>query len=518
MSQASPNSEAGINAGRIEFVREEQTSDGDPIPPQDPAWEAYSDVLREFSWTPGTGVEPQRGLTDADPRRHEKGPEEHSMTVMYDLQRPVATVNITDPSSASALGVASGDAGDTNIDVTIYNDDESVSETITTDGSDGTTFVTGSTQFETVGYIEVGSSHAGTITVSVDNSGSPGDTVATLASGTTELNDTAANDAAYDGIARNRENKLPNSHTAVQRQDLGELIASNTVNGSTAKRSRLYTVGIGGAIDEAEVTGDPGEAGSLVQVTLTYEFTRGRSYQVDQPDGTTTLDVVSSDANDTTQTVVIESDAATTAESVSLNGTTTVTTSASFGSIDAVYVTDGSGNPVDHVGDITVSETGGDALVELLGSSSYDDIEGDEGIPALGTGSHAGTVGSSFEKFLGDTVTDAGSDLAFDINSFGVTVSNNTERTPRDDSFAQRVHEGPRDTEITATVAGETETHGAIMRSLQVEAGDIVWEMDGNTFTFPNAVLTDPGERSYEAEQAVVTPDNTFSSEGVELS
>jgi len=328
-------------------------------------------------------------------------------------------------------------------------------------------------------------------------------------------------DAAYDGIARTAGNRLPNSHTFVDRQELAGIAEKNTVDGGNgSKDTRMFVVGIGGYIDSVEGTGDPGDQ-QPISIEIGYEFVQERIYQIDQPDADTALAVQSTDANDTTQSVIIESEDGAVTETVTLDGTTEQTTTASYPDIDAIYVTDGAGNPADHQGDIQVAVYDGAATQETLavldGANQYDDVEGDFGIPAIGAGSHAGVVGTSYEAFIGDTITQSGVGLAHDINSAGFSVSNNTERTPRSDSFGQRISEGIRDTEVTATILGETESHDKVMSALQTQTGDIVWTFDGGTLTFPSSQLDDPGSPTYEAEQNSMTLDNTFISQGVTI-
>lgn len=328
------------------------------------------------------------------------------------------------------------------------------------------------------------------------------------------------NDAAGYGIMRDADNYLYGHHTVNARQEIGEVVENETVDGGTgARRARIYTVVVGGYVDEVVLTGDPGDQ-QPIAVELTYECVRIRSYQIDQPDSSTGLDVESSSANDTSQTVTIEDDSGNT-EDVSLNGTTTVTTSKTdWSTIDAVYVHDGSGEPVEYEGTISVSVTGGATLAEIEGTSAYDGQDYDEGVPVTGTsGSHASAIGSGYEKFIGDTIErPSGTALSYDINSLELTVSNNTERTVRQSTFGQRVHVGPRDTEVAATVVGPSESHTSVMESLQTTKNNIKWTLDNSTITVQDAVLTDPGSRAPDAGQAALTIDNTFAGEGVSVS
>lgn len=323
------------------------------------------------------------------------------------------------------------------------------------------------------------------------------------------------NAAETDGMQRDSDGLLPNTHTVVDRELKGTIAANETLNGSTAKASRSYLVAQGAKISTVEIQGDPSDQQPF-RVVVTYWCEKVREYQVDQPGTADSLDVVSDDANDTSQTVIIEDDSGT-AENVSLNGTTVVTTTKTdWSSIDAVYITDGSGNETDTAGTVSISETtAGDTLVEIDGSASYADVEGDSGIPVTESGSHASAVGSAFERTLADTFTYAGGSLAFEINSKSVEFDNNLGRNTRDDSFRQRIQEGTRDASATATVYGQVESARQFERALQNVGGDVVWTFaSAGSITLSSARMTDPGEYSPEASQAQMMLDTTLTPQG----
>jgi len=325
-----------------------------------------------------------------------------------------------------------------------------------------------------------------------------------------------AQDAAGYGMTRDSDQLLPATITVVDREDKGQLAADSTLNGGTALASRLYTVGIGGKVSDVSVTVDPSDQ-QPVMVEVTYQFEYVRRHQIDQPASSDTLDVVSSDSSDTSQTVVIEDEGAGTSESVNLSGTTTVTTTASFSDVDAIYVTDGSGNPTDTIGTVTVSATSsGNTVTEIEGSNTYAGVEGAHGVPALGSGSHATAIGSSYYRTLQDEITLGGSSTYWlEINSKELSVDNNLNTRMRDDSFRQVIEEGVRDTQLTATVYGETESYSDLKRSLTNNGADIVWTFQsGDTVTLSDAKLVEPGSVSHEAEQTQMTLDNTFEPQG----
>lgn len=415
----SQSTEGGLRRHRIEFVREVRDANGDCETPDDPDWEPYSDNLRSFEWSPGAGVEEQRGVGSADPSNHHKGPEEHQLSVVYDLQRWL-----------------------------------------------------------------------------IDGSGDP-------------------QDAVYDGLARDAANKLHNTHSVLDREDKTNVAQANLVDSSPTPNTRdvrVYTYAYGGHIATASLTGDPSDQ-QPVGVEMEYEFEKVRTVQIDQPSAAQELAV--ENLGSSSVDVTIEDEGASTSETVTVANGATEPTTATFADIDAVELS------TDVDGDVNVYlwDTGGSATEDLLavipGSDSYGDVEGDIGIPALGTGSRASAIGSAYETILGDTITRGGSALAYDVNSKAIEVDNNVERTVRSETVKQRVHVGDRTTTVTATVLGETESQDKILDALTVNEADIVWTLTGGTITVPDAALMSPGSRTVEQGQAAMTLDNEFNGSGV---
>lgn len=408
--------EGGLRPQRIEFVRESSLG----VTPQNPDWEYFSDNMQGFNWSPDPGLESRNGLGTPDVVTHFNGPEEHELTVSYDLQR-----------------------------------------------------------------------------FFVDAQGDPVD-------------------PAGDGITRDSNGLLPNSHTVVAREDKTGLKATETVNGSVSRDTRIFTVAIGCQIDTATLSGDPGSAQPIVP-TLDYMSQKVRKYQVDQPSGSQQIQFVSSDNSDTTQSVTIENAAGTVRETKQLNGTTSVTTSATFDDVDTVYITDGSGNAATTSGNVTVKENGGVDLCVLYGDDAYGHGEGDSGIPATGTGSHASDIGTAYETIINDTITRGGADLGLEINSVELEVSNNIES--REQIGTPRMGQSPglRDVVLTSAVVGEKESVKTASEALRNVGSDIVWTLTGGTLTVKDARLTDPDEISAEVGQAAMSLNNGFTGEGLEV-
>jgi hypothetical protein len=319
-------------------------------------------------------------------------------------------------------------------------------------------------------------------------------------------------DAAFDAILRDGNNDLANSHTVIHRE-------SHVNEGVNGTGRRIYTVGFG-AFADAEMSGDATSdtGANYITISLDYQFEKLRTYQIDQPeDGGETLDVVSSDASDTTQSVVIENDDASTTETISLDGTTVKTTTATFSEIDAIYITDGSGNPSETVGDVTVTGTSSsNDLATLYGSSSYDESEGDEGIPALGTGSKESSISGDYSLFLGSTFEwPAGTDVGERISSFNLSVDNSIEATPDSSSRRQSIDAGNQTPQMTATIFGENETHTKFIDHFQTTTEDLEWTTSKETITLSSATINDPGSRTLSTGEAIMNNDVQFEGTGL---
>lgn len=406
--------EAGLRNKRLYFIRESEFG----VWGADPDMNLYSDTISNYSFTPGATLEERRGVGDPDLSSHERGPESHEFTINYDLVKwPSAT-----------------------------------------------------------------------------------------------------GDASYDGLVRDADNLLPSSHTVIERETKETVAADATVAGNVSRAQRVYTVAQGSLVDEVTVTGDPGSS-QQITVELSYQIQKMRTYKIDQPtsgEGPTELVIASDNAADTNVDVTIEDEGAATAETVSTDGsdgTTEVSTTGTFSDIDAIEITG------DFAGTITVSvntgsataPTAGDALAEIDGSGSYDGVESDDGVPALGAGTQetAGSLGAP-ENFMGDTIQQGGSPIRHEIASGTLSVSNNVASQVRNNQFGMALYPGNRNVTFSATMYGEDTSYHSLEQHLQNTAQDIVWTLDGGTFTLTDATLTSPGDRAAEEGNAVMTVDNEF--------
>lgn len=305
---------------------------------------------------------------------------------------------------------------------------------------------------------------------------------------------------------------------------------------STPKASRTYAVLKGTDINEGTLTAERGEATVLVELTCPAE--RGRSYQIDQP-SSTTLAIKSTNADDTGMTVHIENEDASTTEDVSLDGsdaTTVVATTSAFSDIDAIEVHGPDGNLVgegdaDYKGNIVVGvDTGdpestdytpamGEWLSVLWGNLEYGNTHGDEGIPLLGSGSHADPISGEnqpdyyspqnigIERPPGEAIEHAGG-----VQTLEAEFSNNIERTPSG-GREQIQHHGMRALEATVAMFGET-VSSYFQRIAQSGQGATTRFLFGRNnpehVDWVNAVIseidmeTSAGENSLEREATVM--------------
>jgi hypothetical protein len=220
--------------------------------------------------------------------------------------------------------------------------------------------------------------------------------------------------------------------------------------------------------------------------------------------------------------ITFEDEGAATTETETLTGTTPVATTATFTNIDAIWL------DAEPVGDITISD-GTTTLCVIYGSATYAQLandgsegtglEGDQGVPLLGSGSHDTTpIATAYEQFIDDTITRGGSALATYINSAEMRVSNNLEMFPQLGEMGKIIVPGLRNVELSASVFGPSESHTQIMDHLRVVESNIVWTLNGGTLTLTGAVLRDPPSRSYTAEEVTMSLDCVFVGQGVAAS
>jgi len=308
----------------------------------------------------------------------------------------------------------------------------------------------------------------------------------------------AADTPLYEAFVRNCDDELA-SRTIVQRE-------KHCTGGVLSNGVRMYTVLDGAKPASAKIPGDPGQAGPI-EVVISYTAEKGREYEINQPATAAVVCVESTNVLDEGGTITIEADSGT-QEAITIGGTGSVT----FLTIDAMELT------AETLGNITLLDgtDAGATLATIYGSAAYDDTEGDLGVPVIpATGARTASLGYGYEKFLGDEITYSGGDLAYEINSVELSVDNSVEAKPRHNKRAQRIVEGNRTIQLTATVMGEDEHYDQVTRHLQTTEADIVWTLTSSTLTVSNAVLVTVGDKSVEEGGAYLAFDSVFEGEGI---
>lgn len=333
----------------------------------------------------------------------------------------------------------------------------------------------------------------------------------------------ATGDALYDGLARQGDELLPDSHTILTREDKTQVGADATVSGNTARPTRLYLYGRGGLISEGAMQGNPSEQ-QPISVELTYTFQYLRPQQIDQPtsgEAPTYLTLRSTDASDTSLAVEIEDEGAGTSETVNLDSgdaTSIVSTSNEYADVDAIYVSgENAGDVVVSINDGSdTSPTEGDEIARVFGTASYDGVESDYGVPVIGTGSRE-TVGSlgAPENFIGTAIQADQSPYPYRIQSINLSVANNLESTEVADQFGMHMIPGNRELTWDATMFGETASIDSLQAHLQNEARDMDWPLTSGTIRLDQTRLQSPGEVAKEEGQAVMTVENGWTAEGL---
>lgn len=314
-----------------------------------------------------------------------------------------------------------------------------------------------------------------------------------------DLQNWISSDAANDGIQRDSDNRLKNTHSVVARE---EHASGGAANGGR----RLFTVGKGGRIAEVVLPFET-EEGQPIQTELTYQFEKVRTYDVSQPSSSTTVTVGSSNSNDS-GTVTIESEGGSTSEDVSITADGSSTSSCSFADLDAIELDS------EQPGDIVVTNGSGSTLVTLNGQNSYDTGEGDLGIPALGTGSHS-SISGSFEVFNDDTLDYSGTAIADVVHSAEARIQNDLQDPTRKETPKRVIDAANRTVEVDVTLSGPDETDQQTVDYLTDTENTIKWTGDGGNLQFDNAHIWDTANIGKETGEARLPLDVTFRSKGI---
>ena len=491
--------EAGIREQRVDSMRETSgalATSGVFVP--------FGDVVKRFSWNPDAAIEARRGIGSVDSLGFDTGPESHSCVIGYLLQG--AQVVAATLQSGDATGTLAADQIQwTAVKAGHDGNDITVALVAGTADADGVTVVGRDI------VIEVGTALAADLCTLVNANTdvaallSCATTAVTSATGTVAAAVEAALTAGVstplaEAFNRGYDDELE-ARTIVQRE-------KHNTGGESDKGLRTYVVLEGAKPASARIPGDPGAAGPI-EVEINYTLEKGRQYEISQPSVATVLYLLSTNAADYAATVTVEDDDGT-QEEIVVSGTG----STEFLSIDACELAS------ELIGTLTVQEgtAAGATLIVIRGSGDYANAEGDMGVPVLpASGSRTATLGSAYEKFLGDTIQIDGSSIAYDINSSELSVDNSVAANPRSTTRKQRITEGNRVLQLTATVMGENEYQTQVTRHLKATANDIVWTMTNNVFSLWGAVMSDVGDKSVEEGAAFLQFDNTFTGTSITL-
>lgn len=284
------------------------------------------------------------------------------------------------------------------------------------------------------------------------------------------------------------------SHTVVYRSD-------RSFGGADSNGVRRFTVASGAKPVSATIPGDPGED-SPQSIEVQYECEKIRTYAVDQP-SSTTLSVESTDsaADDGNVTVSIEDEGASTTESID-SGSSGANT---FDGIDAAEIT--SGTPQ---GDISITDGSGTTYLTLDGETT-NGIDYDEGIPTLGSGSHASDIGNDPEQFLFLNTTSAysSSAIADRIHQFDLTAEINTDTNAQQGTRRPTIDIGTLVVEADVDIAEDNGSVNQIREFLRGTTGDLELALgDTSTSSAPtlitveSAQLTDVDDQQYSPGDA----------------
>lgn len=488
--------EAGVREQRLDSMRESAAG----ALPTGGVFVPFSDVVERFSWTPDAAVEARRGIGSVDALSHDTGPEAHSAVVAFLMQGAMV---------AGASLETGGTAVDDQVTWTAIKKGFDGNE-ITLTLIDGTADAGGISVIDKDIVCEVGTALVAAC-VALWNSSTALTAIATCA-----VTDAGTGIVAAAAIATLSAGVSTPLSEAFSRDDDGQIEARTIVlrehhyeGGTALYGKRTYVVLEGCKPASARIPGSPGDAGPIV-AEITYTLEKGRQYEISQPSASAKLLMVSSETSDYAlgATITVQDDD-NTQETIAL--VLGATTSAEFANIDAIELA------TEITGTLTVLQgTGaGATLAVIYGSKKYANAEGDLGVPVIPTsGSRTATLGTAYEKFLGDTIeygtVGSGGTLAYDINSVELSVDNSIEAIPRSNTRKQRILEGNRVLQLTATVLGEAEYQRQITRHLQLEASAIAWTLTGSTITLAGARLTSIGDKVVEAGQAYMSIDNTF--------
>ncbi len=249
-----------------------------------------------------------------------------------------------------------------------------------------------------------------------------------------------------------------------------------TEGGADGAGFREYVVALGSRPTAATTDGDPSASEPLPQ-ELTQEAETVRPHIVHQPSSSGMLVVKSTDSSDTND-VIIESEGASTTETVTLPGSdpNEVETTSSFDDIDAVWVEG------EHAGDIQIGTSDGSGSIDTelletpLTGTNTDGVDSVEGIPPLGSGSHASEPTADGQLFLGTAAEWANESVGERVHTLNLSVEWDVSREPVQGTRRQAIDVGARSTvDADVDLAGPYETADKIKAAFRDRLGDLVY-------------------------------------------
>lgn len=313
----------------------------------------------------------------------------------------------------------------------------------------------------------------------------------------------SSGDPGYVALSPSSDNDLRETHAWVGRSEVDS-------GGTDSSGRRIYTVAKGGHPSSLTVPFET-EDGSPINQTLSYQFEKIRQYDISQPSSSTNLDI--SNNGTTSVDVTVEDEGAATAETNTVSAGATVTTTATYSDIDAVEL------DTDTDGDVTVTDGSGTTFVTINGSQAYPHDEGDLGVPALGSGSHASAIGSDYIRFIDDSLSVPNVGSNYELVSGELSADTGLNSNSRDADGFMNIHAEEWSYTVTASLAGRKISVDQTINFLTEQTGTITWtESSGESIDVNNAFIQSPGSYTKEANTGKLVLDNEWAGQSVTIS
>lgn len=306
-----------------------------------------------------------------------------------------------------------------------------------------------------------------------------------------------------DAIVTDDYNRPQNDRYVVERQE--------NPGGNDNAGVYVWTVGLGCRPATASSDLDP-SAGNPILIDYEFQPQLVRTYRIHQLSSAESLTPTSSEpAADSDIDVTIEDEGANQSVTVGMGDSTDTD---EFDEIARVWLSD------EPEGDVTLeSDNSSTTVMVITGGLSYSDddqpVDGDRGVPPIGSGSRGSSPSGDFEYFRGDTLERPSStDIASRTYSAGWTIEwdygtdpVHTSRHPTNDPVGRTVT-------LEADVGGPFVSHEHMVDSLTADQADIVHTLDGGTLTFNGTYLSNVGNRTRDGEGNVVQLDVAWTATG----